>query len=418
VLLVGDGLGRGAALAAALLTALSPAMVYYSRYYIQETLLVLFTFLLMGAAWRFIRSGRPGWLIAAGLSAGFMHATKETCIIAWAALFAAYIFMRVTHGPCPAEAAPAQSGKQRFWSWLGVAVLLGAGLSAVFMSGFFSNPGGIAGSYATWLNYFRRTAGESVHDHPWPYYFRLLLFWRAESGLWWSEGAILALAAVGAVAALFRKDTGRGRIWFVRFSALYTLLMAAVYSFIAYKTPWCMLGFLHGMIVLAGFGVAQLVYIAAKPHWRAALAFVLAVVFAHLGWQAWRASYALPADPANPYVYAHTSPDVLRLAEDMQELAAARADGHEQLIRVISPEYWPLPWYLRKFDAVGYWEEIPDDVQAPIIITCPEYQPLLDELLEGDYHREYYSLRPGVLLALYVESDWWDAARPPSEGTS
>ena len=43
LLLVADGLGRPAVLAAALLTAISPAFVFYSRYYIQETLLVFFT---------------------------------------------------------------------------------------------------------------------------------------------------------------------------------------------------------------------------------------------------------------------------------------------------------------------------------------------------------------------------------------
>src|ERR1041385_2456625 len=38
-----DGLGRTAALVAGLLTALSPAMVFYSRYFIHEMLLVCFT---------------------------------------------------------------------------------------------------------------------------------------------------------------------------------------------------------------------------------------------------------------------------------------------------------------------------------------------------------------------------------------
>ena len=43
LLLVADGLGGPAVLLAAVLTAISPAMVFYSRYYIQEMLLVFFT---------------------------------------------------------------------------------------------------------------------------------------------------------------------------------------------------------------------------------------------------------------------------------------------------------------------------------------------------------------------------------------
>src|SRR5436853_4363471 len=41
---VADGLGRKAAIWAAIFTAVSPAMVFYSRYYIHEILLVFFTF--------------------------------------------------------------------------------------------------------------------------------------------------------------------------------------------------------------------------------------------------------------------------------------------------------------------------------------------------------------------------------------
>ena len=44
LLLVYDGLGGKTVVCAAMLTAISPAMVFYSRYYIHEMLLVLFTF--------------------------------------------------------------------------------------------------------------------------------------------------------------------------------------------------------------------------------------------------------------------------------------------------------------------------------------------------------------------------------------
>ena len=45
------GIGRGAALLAACLVAVSPSLVFYSRYYIQETLLVFFTTVALGALW-------------------------------------------------------------------------------------------------------------------------------------------------------------------------------------------------------------------------------------------------------------------------------------------------------------------------------------------------------------------------------
>ena len=67
VLLIGffhGGLGRLAALSAALLAAISPAMVFYSRYYIHETLLVFFT--LGGAVRVALHSHRQARLVPGG----------------------------------------------------------------------------------------------------------------------------------------------------------------------------------------------------------------------------------------------------------------------------------------------------------------------------------------------------------------
>src|SRR5208282_4844451 len=57
-----NGLGRMAVVAAALLTAISPAMVFFSRYYIQEALLVFFAGAALGCGWQYVRSRHLGWM--------------------------------------------------------------------------------------------------------------------------------------------------------------------------------------------------------------------------------------------------------------------------------------------------------------------------------------------------------------------
>ena len=84
--LLADGLGRTAATWAALFTAISPAMVFYSRYFIHETLLVFFTALVLGAGWRYAQTRRLGWALLGGAALGLMYATKETFVIAVAAI--------------------------------------------------------------------------------------------------------------------------------------------------------------------------------------------------------------------------------------------------------------------------------------------------------------------------------------------
>ena len=76
-----DLIGRRAAVFASLLLALSPAFVFYSRYYIHEMLLVFFMGCLLGCLWRYVKKPGWGWSVSAGLSAGLMFATKETSIL-------------------------------------------------------------------------------------------------------------------------------------------------------------------------------------------------------------------------------------------------------------------------------------------------------------------------------------------------
>src|SRR5262245_29451568 len=56
--LTGDGLGWAESLGAGVLIAISPAMSFYSRYYIHEMLLVFYIFLAIGSGWRYSQSGR------------------------------------------------------------------------------------------------------------------------------------------------------------------------------------------------------------------------------------------------------------------------------------------------------------------------------------------------------------------------
>src|SRR6185503_11572389 len=84
--LFADGLGRQAVVWAAIFTAISPAMVFYSRYFIHEMVLLFFTALTLGAGWRYVQSRSALWAVATGVGLGLMFATKETFVLAVAAM--------------------------------------------------------------------------------------------------------------------------------------------------------------------------------------------------------------------------------------------------------------------------------------------------------------------------------------------
>jgi uncharacterized protein (TIGR03663 family) len=408
--LLWDGLGGQAVLWAALLAALSPACVFYNRYYIAETPLVCFTFLALAAGWRYARCPHLGWALLCGVALGLMYATKETSAFAFLAMLAALAltwawFRWVARQPFAVFSAV--NGKH-----LTACVLLGTIVMFVLFSAFFTHMAGPVDSLRSYFHWGEHaTAGN--HTQPSYFFLKLLLCNKPENLPVWTEGLIVGLALVGAVAGLAQRGLGKIHAGLACFLAFYTVLLTAVYSAIPYKTPWCVLGFLHGMILLAGIGATVLVN--ALPKWplKALAVLLLAAGSAHLGVQAYRASFWLPADARNPYNYSPTVPDALLLAARVKELAQLCPQGLETHVDVIAPgsDFWPLPFYLRRMPKVAYWADTFDDPDAAIVIASPAVKDEVERRLPGPFNSTYYGLRPGVHLLLYVRQDLWDAFR-------
>ena len=394
-------LGLPASACAALFTAISPAMVYYSRYFIHETLLVFFTFAAMLALFAYFRRPGAGPALAAGAIFGLLYATKETWILA---------------AGCMLLAGAAQ-GRSKFHIMarhVALAAAAAAVVAMLFMSSFLTHPRGIIDSVLAYRTYFARGAGvNTVHIHPRYFYFHRLLYFHTVGAPVWSEVLIAVLAVVGLPVAL-------GRPGVARFLGIYTVLLVAVYCAIPYKAPWNLLGFLHGMILLAGIGVVWTFQHAPKL-------LVVALVglgVGNLGWQARAASFQYSSDPRNPWVYAHTGTDVFLIAKQMAALAAADPAGRAMPVQIFTREnLWPLPWYLRRYTAVRWWNGVSDTAPlAPVILATPDMEPaLLHRIYEVpppgqremylNMFDRYVELRPRVEVRGYVAKWLWDDLR-------
>ena len=396
-------LGLPVSACAALFTAVSPAMVYYSRYYIHETLLIFLTFGAMLALFAYFRRGSPALAIAAGVLAGLMYATKETTVIVAACMLLAGVLRGDASWARLAKPADAV-----------LAVVAAIVVASLFMSSFFTHPRGILDSVLAYRTYFQRGSGiHTVHIYPWHFYFSRLLYFHTAGGPVWSEAFLAVLSVLGFGVAIRKPGIPR-------FLAVYTVLMVVVYSTIPYKAPWNLLGFLHGMILLAGIGAAWMLQHAPKP----ATLLVLLIGVSHLGWQARAASFQYAADPRNPWVYAHTGADVFAMTKQVAALAAADPAGHAMRIQIFTREnLWPLPWYLRKYSGVRWWNGVSETAPlAPVIFATPDMEPaLLHQIYEvpPPGHREMYvnmfdhyvELRPRVEVRGYVAKALWDNLR-------
>ena len=298
--------------------------------------------------------------------------------------------------------------------------MLAAAVAALFFSSFLAFPRGMLEPFAGVGTYLDRGVAPANHAHPWHFYLGLLAY-SSSGGLAWSEGLVLVLATVGMGAAWLRPDRARpARTFHARYLACTAALTLAIFSAIPYKTPWNLLPFHVSLIALAGTGFASLVHAGRSRAVRATIIAGFVVGSAHLGWQAWRAAVTYAADPRNPYVYAQTVPDAVRMATRIRALAAQHPDGDAMRVSVVAPpdEQWPLPWYLRTMPHVGYWITPGDGaaLEAPVVVSALAFTGALDTTLGDRYVSEFYGLRPDVLLTLYVERGLWDRflAQPAS----
>lgn len=408
--LLADGLGWPATLGAGVLTAISPAFVFYSRYYIQEMLLVFFALGMLGTGWRYARSLKAGWLVAAGLCAGLMVASKETAVLAFGAVAIALAPMGLL-----SRFAEGQASDRACW-WVakhGAAALLVALLAAwLLLSGFLSNPSGPLGYLQAYGPWFHRAQATDLHRHPWHYYLDLLIWTHRQRGPVWSEGLILGLATAGLVVATIgsRSRLPDVNIGLIRFLGLYTLVLIAAYSLVPYKTPWCLLSFLQGLILLAGVGAVALVRLARGKLPKAIVGLLLLLGAAHLTRLSYQTSYVYNTDGRNPYAYAQPVPDIVDLGARVEGLSRASPQHEAMVIKVLSADsyYWPLPWYLRRFPNVGYWTRMPEDVEAPIVLASPKFDKELARRLSATHQMTgYYGLRPMVLFEVWVQRSLW-----------
>lgn len=454
-------LGTIATLSAAFLLAISPGAVYLSRYFIHETLFVFFTLGIVVALLKYFEDAHPVYLILAAISAALLFATKETAIISFAVLVIAFVVTQAyrllwTYSPGRANRKKSSrngdTGEAAFSNfidraggpvkpavWLVISFAVFVLVYVLFYSSFFTNyPQGLYDSLKTFQ--FWTKTGKEAHVHPRITY------------IWWlmkQESPLLVLGAMGAIIVVLKQVKS-----FALFSALWAFGLTAAYSLIDYKTPWLTLNFIVPLALSSGIAI-EWVYqelvkweMSKRLRW-ATLAGVLLVAIGPLpgltrifdqavatspwpglatalsqteihgktfipGFQTIDLNF-LNYDNDNRYyvyVYAHTRREALKLVEEINKVAQRTHQGAETGITIVSPEYWPMPWYLRDYTRVGYHGRMSPS-NEPIIIARQDQAAEVQKTF-GDRYQQIQSgfntagsfpLRPGVDLLLFTRRE-------------
>jgi uncharacterized protein (TIGR03663 family) len=313
VLLVGlvyltrDFIGRGAALAAAVLMAVAPSIVYYSRFDRHDIYLAVFQFAFLLGIFRYLRWRRTAdlWLVVTALSLAF--STKEDTFlqIAYLAPFLVFLCRKelgeigklvlssigLSDGPKQLSAAadvailigtltiPLVSGGLEFlllrtqtsvdtantllvgtfavlavagaivglrWNariWVTAAIVFWGIFIALYTT-FFSNPGGLFTGAIGGLKYWIDQQGVARGNQPWYYYLLLLPLYEF----------VAVIFGIGGAVYLLRRRTLFGV--FLVYWAVGALLF---YGWAAEKMPWMVIHMAIPFVMLAGVAVARLI---------------------------------------------------------------------------------------------------------------------------------------------------------------
>lgn len=446
-------LGVIATLAAALLLAISPGAVYLSRYFIHETLFVFFTFGIVVAFVKYFESYQPIYPTLAALCAALLFATKETAMISVGVLLIAFVITRL-YPPLfrsltgnKKRRSKAETDYRTFVEKAGGPITLAISLTVaaivfivvylLFYSSFFTNyPQGVDDSLKTFQIWSK--TGKEAHVHP----FLTYVWWLLEQ-----ESPLLALGTFGAVLVVFKPHKR-----FALFSALWAFGLLAAYSLIAYKTPWLALNFILPLALTAGV-TFEWIYdqlrnweVARSGRWLVLAAILLIAIGPLAGltrifdeaignpkglgaamsetplhWHTFIPGFQtidlnfINYDNDNRYyvyVYAHTRRETLKLVSEINRIADKTHEGGNTGITIVSPDYWPLPWYLRDYKRVGYHGRMTPS-NEPLIIAKQE-QAAEVQTTFGDRYQQIpsglnpngsFPLRPGVDLLLFTRRE-------------
>jgi uncharacterized protein (TIGR03663 family) len=413
--LVRHRLGAVGTPSSALLMATSTGLVYYSRDFIHEMIFGCLSLGIVVGAVRYYDERRFRWIVLWAVSLGLLFATKETAIVTTVvlllALISAWLWDMIRQRESYRNRSAPTGAHGPGLDHIVAALIIFLFINLLLYSSFFTNGAGIGDALRSPWRWTLRSDSEHVKG-----------FWYYGALLLKLELPLLIAAIVGGVIIAWQGS----RFWL--FVGAWALGLFLAYSIIGYKTPWLIVNMLIPMSLLGGHAIQCLIGRLVSP-----LARVLAILplLAGLSYATWftrelnlvhhddnlnRVGYLANVgrhyqlypfiNDVVGYVYAQTDRDFLNLVKLIESEEAPV--GEKRTIFVAAPEYWPLPWYLRR-DEVDFTGKLPDldDKGSPrlghqMIIANSDQIHYFSEAKGFKISPTSYSMRPGVSLILLV----------------
>ncbi|PYJ10364.1 MAG: hypothetical protein DME93_11555 [Verrucomicrobia bacterium] len=376
--------GRNVSRIAALAMAISPGFVFYGRYAIHEVWLQLFSMMFILGLLGLWRLGRLNYLWYAGMGLAGMILTKETYAIHVACAVIAIPVLAVS---IALSRVPDLKPAKQTWTYIDLAMVIIVGAAAIlfFYSGTFLNWSGVKGLYQAFKAWTETGAAGHGHEKPWDYWFKIMgpsLEFRRSDFLGYELPML-----VGLILCVFCQKLKNVSL---RYLAIYGVGSLIAYSYVKYKTPWCIISF--GWPFLYVFGGAML--LVRPKHLRLVYRTVGVLLCISLGSSIWL-NYFRCSSSDEPYAYVQTYNDIFKLTRPLLKLAKRDPAYYHLTGHLIRSSIYPLPWVLGDFDRVGYYEggNMPANLDGDFLLVQQDKIKDVESKLKGAYYTEMMTLR-------------------------
>ncbi|HEY5704300.1 MAG TPA: flippase activity-associated protein Agl23 [Terrimicrobiaceae bacterium] len=406
--------GASVARIAALAMAVSPACVFYGRYSIHESWMVLFSTLFLWGALGLWQKGERRFLFALFVAASGMILTKETYVLHIGSFFLAGLVLWLLQKLLPSH--PNVPIARQQWTGKDLATGGAAAIFAIlfFYSGTFLDFQALSGLYETfaaWLHTGIEAGGHEKKTHqigPLNYYWVALMAryeWPALLGL------TLSLRYIAPSDAR------------LRYLAIYGCGVLVAYSLIPYKTPWCIISIIWPFYLILG---SEMVAATAQTVSRLVsllLRFVAAISIATSVFLCVRLNFFRFTNEKEPFVYVQTYSEIETLTKPLLEMARQDPRYYHLRGQILLDSYYPLPWMLGDFTQIGYFkkEESPESYDADFVVAEKNDVEKIESALADQYYKRTFRLRDSqeecvVYFRRKTFESWFKGAPPLVEG--
>jgi uncharacterized protein (TIGR03663 family) len=390
---------------AALGMAISPGFIFYDRYSIHESWMVLF---LIVTFWGILgistsRQPRYFWGFVLGLTGVIL--TKETYIIHLAS-FAAAGCLVLIWSRLKKETSLNRPSGQLPGRHIAAAILVGASLIIFFYSGNFRNWNGLAGLYQAFLPWTKTGIDAAGHGKPDFDLFPLIPQSLARAPVlgrfaslklnWYWVRLLVDYEWFALAGLLFSVRFFFGGQTLLRYLAIYGLGVLFAYSIIPYKTPWCIISIAWPFLFL---GAALIEFLAQRFN-RLVAVFLSVPLFAQSVWKSYDLNLVRYDDPKERYVYVQTVREYHKFVDPILEKGARDPASRQKLSGlVLLSSYFPIPWVLGEFPNIGYYvkpDNWPNKIDADFIAVEADKADELEKRLKDRYFTADFHLRDGM----------------------